>query len=1033
MKILIIHLSDIHLKESKQQNPILFNIKKIADAASSCVVKPAAIFVVVTGDIAFSGKLKEYEIAKDFFSDLQSKIEAMANCPINYVFVPGNHDCDFSFSDCARELILSNLSEDECDDSIIEQSIKVQRYYFDFLQSITGNKEILIKDKMFTIKRYSVNDYSIDFNLINSAWMSSIKEQQGKIVYPCQYIRQSVSDKERPASVSITLFHHPYPWYESTNGRAFKTEIEKVSDIILTGHEHDDGFFKKSDRDGGNTEYLEGDVLQESESINTSGFNIIILDLDAKQQEIIHFCWSELGYYKTTADSITSSFLRNINRLKNEFILQENFESKFLHDPGAQYSHPYKDNIQLDDIFIYPDLKRIPFIGDRNVKPEIIQRPLRNFFIENDHISIIGQEKIGKTSLAKMLFLNFRSGGFVCILINGAEIKGFDEGYLVELLKRVFIKEYSSPDWDRFRQLDFEKRVIIIDDYDKANLNAKGREGLIETLKPLFKHIVFIGGEEIQIKDLLTIEKSQSKLLDFVECNIMEFGYALRSELIEKWYSLSQDYYVDEIELDQKIIKTERIITSLLGKNFIPSYPIFILALIQQQDIQTPIKPSTSTGSYGYLYESLLTTALLKSSKLIIDLDTQYSYLSELAYFIFKNRKKYLSEGQAYDWHNVYCTDYSVRLDFSEILEYFINASVIIREDEKLSFRYSYLYYYFVGRYFRDHIGEQVIRDYILKMTTRLYQNESANILLFLCYLSKDPYILETIISTSKSLFSTNAEFNIITDTDFLYQAFESLPKVILNSNAPKENRRALLDQKDMMSADEPMLVDQDKEDFVDDNEDINQFLQINAAMKTVHIIGQILRNFHGSLKGKQKLELAQECYSLGMRVLKFIFTLVEENIDEILEVISEALPSIKPKLSQREIDEESRRILFMLMEGFTFAIIRHISDSLGHDKLALTFDEIIKSNNHISYRFIDLSVRLDYFFNNFPEAEVIELYKCTKKMSFPQSLLRHLVWYHFYIYPSKYQTRDRMCKKLGIELQLPKIYDERARLIKSA
>lgn len=1027
MKYLIIHLSDIHVKETESQNPILSQAKRIAEAALTCLIKPNAIFIVVTGDTAYSGKPKEYQIAEYFFLDIKEIISAKVNCPIYFVFVPGNHDCDFSLSDSARDIILSNISADKIDDSIVNQSIKVQNNYFDFLHRILDGKDYQINEKMFSIVRFEIDSTIVEFNLINSAWMSSIKEIQGKILFPIQYIHP-YQDNNKQSSVSITMFHHPQPWYESSNGRVLTTEIEKISDIILTGHVHDDGFYNKTDGHGSHTDYLEGDVLQETNSMTQSGFNILVIDLEAKQQEIIHFGWDEQGYYKQISDPIHSGFLRNINRLKNEFTLQEKHED-YLHDPGAQYSHPIKDTIRLDDIFIYPNIKLIPLLG--NGKPEIIQGPVQDFFLENDYISVTGQEKCGKTSLSKMLFLEFRSKGIVPLLVNGIEIKGCDEKSIVALIEKTYSEEYKTPDKDQYKQLSSEFKALIIDDFDKTKLNPKGWRKFLDTIKLLYKHVIIIGGDDIRVRDLLNLGNGYSNIFDFIECNILEFGYSHRSELIEKWYSLGQDYYVDERELDKKAINAERIITTLLGKNFIPSYPIFILVLLQQQEIQSPINLSTTAGSYGFLYESLLTAALLRSSKLNMGLDTQYSYLSELAYHFFSNRKKKINVSDVIEWHKKYCNDFSIYIDASEIQSYFINASILVRENDSLSFRYSYLYYYFVGRYFRDHISEDNVKAHILRMSKKLYHIESANILMFLCYLSKDPYILTTVISTSRDIFSTIPEFNIIDDTTFLCQAVIEMPKVILKANDPKENRKALLQRKDKIVAGEHPFDYQDDEDETQDDAALNKALQINAALKTVQIIGQILRNFHGSLKGPQKLELTQECYSLGLRVLKFVFSLIENNLSELVDTISVTIQSLKPKLKPEEIQTEARKVVFLLMEAITFSIIRYVSDSIGHDKLSITFDELINRNgNNISYRFIDISVRLDYFFNNFPEAKVLELNKEIMNKLFPRDLLKRLVWYHFYLYPSDYRLRASVCKKLGIELQLPKIFDERTKLV---
>ncbi len=54
MKIIVIHLSDLHLKPTG--NWILSRIEPIVAAATGSVVQPDGCFVVVSGDIAYSGQ-----------------------------------------------------------------------------------------------------------------------------------------------------------------------------------------------------------------------------------------------------------------------------------------------------------------------------------------------------------------------------------------------------------------------------------------------------------------------------------------------------------------------------------------------------------------------------------------------------------------------------------------------------------------------------------------------------------------------------------------------------------------------------------------------------------------------------------------------------------------------------------------------------------------------------------------------------------------------------------------------------------------
>ena len=72
MKFSILHLSDIHFKASN--NSIIEKQGRLFDAFKNKILDSECLFIVVTGDIAFSGLPEEYEHAISFFDLLKKNI-----------------------------------------------------------------------------------------------------------------------------------------------------------------------------------------------------------------------------------------------------------------------------------------------------------------------------------------------------------------------------------------------------------------------------------------------------------------------------------------------------------------------------------------------------------------------------------------------------------------------------------------------------------------------------------------------------------------------------------------------------------------------------------------------------------------------------------------------------------------------------------------------------------------------------------------------------------------------------------------------
>lgn len=94
MRITICHLSDIHF--AVDGNTILEKQEKLCNAILQDALKKEVIIFIVSGDIAQSGQAEEYEIAYNFFTEIQEYLEKKKELRVLFFFVPGNHDCDFT-------------------------------------------------------------------------------------------------------------------------------------------------------------------------------------------------------------------------------------------------------------------------------------------------------------------------------------------------------------------------------------------------------------------------------------------------------------------------------------------------------------------------------------------------------------------------------------------------------------------------------------------------------------------------------------------------------------------------------------------------------------------------------------------------------------------------------------------------------------------------------------------------------------------------------------------------------------------------
>ena len=116
----------------------------------------------------------------------------------------------------------------------------------------------------------SVGGRNVVFRLINSAWQSRMHESRS-LTLPVSFLAPKFVATPAPDLV-VTAFHHPYNWFEPTNGKDLRKLLEAQSDLIITGHEHSADTYTKTGLSGEQNDYIEGGVLQENDDLRWTPF-----------------------------------------------------------------------------------------------------------------------------------------------------------------------------------------------------------------------------------------------------------------------------------------------------------------------------------------------------------------------------------------------------------------------------------------------------------------------------------------------------------------------------------------------------------------------------------------------------------------------------------------------------------------------------------------------------------------------------------------------------------------------------------------
>ena len=373
-------------------------------------------------------------------------------------------------------------------------------------------------------------------------------------------------------------------------------------------------------------------------------------------------------------------------------------------------AHSRKEEVFLDDIFVYPELEKYDDLRDYEKKEN--SEKLIEDFCKYPRILIAGENQAGKTTLCKKIFMELRKKNFVPIYISDKvnQYKGKIENKIQEAYK----EQYEGVSID---EIDKQRLIPILDDFHFA----KNKEKHINDLSS-YSHQI------ITVDEIFSLNfKDESLIRSFSHFKINEFTPSLRDQLINKWICLS-DTKLNENEIYKSLDYTTELVNTTLGKaignGIMPAYPFFILSIINTYE--TIAKPlNQEITSQGYCYQALIYMYLTKQGVKNDEVDTYINFLTEFAFFFYTEKKDEISDGEFTIFMKSYLDKYNLPIKQETLLSKLQHTHIIALDHcNNYSFCYSYLYYFFVAKYLAEHIKDTT--EIIDSIISNLHKDENA-------------------------------------------------------------------------------------------------------------------------------------------------------------------------------------------------------------------------------------------------------------------------------------------------------------------
>lgn len=764
---------------------------------------------------------------------------------------------------------------------------------------------------------------------------------------------------------------------------------------------------------------INGEELEKVKNFKTKVYNLGVF-------------WKEyytLDEFKTNVRKHLTKEITRLNKKSEETVIKDNaapiIKKKFadyLSDPEIIFAHSKVDRLFLEDIYVTPDLKKNSKEKKENLyKVENLNSLTNAIDVGGIKFILIGNDSIGKTSACKYIFKQYFDFGFYPIYIDGTEI---NENIRPErLLKELESKSEDQYDLKIPLDGDNDKVILIIDNFNKA---SKGKSRywptLVKNLENIFPNIILTGSNLMPLENTSKFNAFEN----FEMYSILEFGPKLRHELVNKWNNIGMERFTDVNEVYRKNDEALKQIKTIIGKNYIPSYPFYILTILQAMQSGNVQNPNYSI--HGFYYELIINDALQKYIQSKEDISFYYNYLTYFSFHLFELKRKELSWENFKLFHEGYAKEHEIPAKYGakNVLTVLTNANLLIW-DGYIRIKENYIYYFFVSKFLANNINRKeystYVKEIISKMSKRVFRDEYSSIIMFLTHLSKDDFILDELLLNANSIFESTDAVRLEEDIKGINDLVESLPNLVLENIEVEEARGNELQEEEESERYEREYenekINYDSFDLNENLESIDFYAKISLALKTIDILGQIAKKHWGMLNGEQKFAIVDATYKLGLRTLGFYLKMLEENSELLVDYLKEILD--KRHLNDRykiekTLEEDASSFVFRLCFMAAFGITKRISNAIGYDNLKNTFDSVLKQNQYNSAKLIDLAIKLGY--SGIPMVE-IENHKgdmLNNKLSFV--LLQNLVTDHMYMFDTDYKERAQVCEILEISMQ---------------
>lgn len=916
MRQLLIHLSDLHLKEINSIDTSLF-IESIKNHINE---KTKNIFVCFTGDMTSSSKHDQFSLFNNFILRLKQDIETLSRAPTHVLIVPGNHDICLNNLSRTSHQISESLNKKELVDSLFLNELEECKDAI----SVCNNFDLHFEDGLFAYTKYELGSVDINFVGLNSAPFSSKRHDDKDIHFIPKTSSWPHIDNNKK-QITIFMSHHRADWFEEESQKLYNSYLDSNVSLFLHGHEHE---YDQKFIDGSKSKMsvLAGGELKIDNHILHGSFNIV----EINDEEIESF-----KYFGYEFNSNTDSFVCKIDRCMTmpfkpfKYSMKQDFLDAFFLVEEISGTNKYL----LNEIFEMPYLT--PQLEDDDFGISSFDELIR-YFEEKKKIFLFGQSGEGKTSILKMIFNHYKEKKW-CLYLDENNL---NPNNMEHSIKSAFFSQYTGDNdlYLSFKSSPKNQKILLLDDI--KILDTSSKQKMFSTyVSNCFGYFAAAG---LEIDEKLFSEDDNKLFNSYYAFRCLGMIRRQREAFIVRICNKNNIY--DDATIKQVLSATYNSLS--LSSTLDIASPNLLLLLTHNIISKKMYEERNTSNAFSVVFEDNINNMLSSFGKRE-SLDDYYLVLSFVAFDAFERSNVVITEDELYSsFFNAKKESGHISFDFSSFENVVCQCGLIQRIDNnKYKFYRNSLLSFFAAKHissFRRNEREKVIKELIGTISYGL----NSDVFLFVIYFLKESEIIEIINDRINYVLEGVDEIDFDKkNVTVLKKESKFHPETAKQAETRHQiiNRISENEKKKLKS-----IVKKEQQVFDNKQGSLNEYFdKISKSIKLIEILCKASSGFKQEINGKSRSDFINTIISSCLKILFLIFDLDKDEA----EYREKLFENEKSKVIKAiEENDPSNKYLIKKIKNKTFSEYMYDSLVTISLNLLLSISNILTTNISIPF-----------------------------------------------------------------------------------